>query len=156
MRLAPLAALMASAFDADAFMSTSFSEATATTVMPVPPGDYVALIEDVKARQAKDSTVLDVVWNIDDPAVKEKLGRTKVTVRQSVFLDFNESGGLAFGEGKNVQLGRLRKAVNQNTAGQPWQPMMLKGQGAKIKVTHRIDKDTGITYDQVSAVAPLG
>ncbi len=144
-----------SPFDADNFMNTQSTESNATKVIPVPPGEYNALVKDLKLRDAKDSKVLDVIWEIDSEAARTATGRKEVQVRQSLFLDFEASGGLSFAEGKNVGLGRLRSALNQNNKGQPWAPANLKGGVAKINVTHRIDKDTGDIYDQVSKVSPL-
>jgi len=143
-------------FDSDAFMNSSVNEANATKLIPCPPGDYPALIKEVKTRVLdKGSIILDVAWDVDDAKAKEKTGRQALTVYQSVFLEFDDNGGLAFGEGKNVSLGRLRAAVKQNSSGQPWSPMMLKGAVAKVKVTHRVDKNTGDVRDQVSAVAAI-
>ena len=62
------------------------------------------------------------------------------TVRQTIWLDLTESGSLDFGKGRNVGLGRLRDALGQNETGKPWQPGMMVGGVAKIKVTHSIDK----------------
>jgi len=144
-----------SPFDADNFMNTQSTESNATKVIPVPPGEYNAQIKDLKVRDAKDSKVLDVIWELDSEPARQATGRKEVQVRQSLFLDFNDNGGLSFAEGKNVGLGRLRQALNQNNKGQPWSPINLKGGVAKINVTHRVDKDTGDIYDQVSKVAPL-
>lgn len=144
-----------SPFNEDLFMQTTVDKENATKVIPCPPGEFPAVIESVKTRVLDSGKVLmDVVWSIDSAEAKQKTGREKLTVRQSVWLDF-ENGNLAFGEGKNVGLGRLRAAVKQNTSGQPWSPAMLKGQAAKVKVTHRPDKDTGDIYDQVAAVTGL-
>lgn len=144
-----------SPFDADNFMNTQTTESNATKVIPVPPGEYNAQVKDLKLRDAKDQKVLDVIWEIDSQPAREATGRKEVQVRQSLFLDFTESGSLSFAEGKNVGLGRVRAALNQNQKGQPWSPANLKGGVAKINVTHRIDKDTGDIYDQVSKVSPL-
>lgn len=143
-------------FDPDAFMNTQFQEPNATRIIPCPAGEYNAMISDLKTRTLPNGNVtMDVVWEIDDVGVREKTGRPKVTVRQTCWLDFDANGGLAFGEGKNVGLGRLRAAVGQNTAGQPWSPGMLKGRTARVKVTHRADKDSGDIYDQISTVSAL-
>lgn len=146
--------MSASAFDPDQFMNTTVSAPNATRYLPCPTGDYNAMIEDVKSSVTdKGKPKMDVVWSIDNADVKAKLGREKVTVRQTIWLDI-ENGALSVGEGKNVGLGRLRDALGQNT-GAAWNPGMLKGGVAKVKVTHRIDKDTGDTFDQVSAVSKL-
>lgn len=145
-----------SAFDADLFMNTQFNESNATRMAPCPEGTYPAMISDTKIRVLDSGKVImDVVWAVDDAGVKEKTGRDNPTVRQTVWIDLDPNGGLAFGDGKNVGLGRLREAVAQNTKGQAWSPAMLKGRPARIKVTHRLDKDSGDVYDQVSAVSKL-
>lgn len=146
-----------SVFDADNFMNTQYSEANATKIIPCPAGEYNAVIADIKSRviEKTGQVILSLSWEIDDAKAREITGRPKLTVRQDIFLDLNEQGGLIFGEGKNVGLGRVRAAVNQNAAGQPWSPGMLKGKAARVKVTHRPDKDTGDIYDQIGAVSAL-
>jgi len=75
--------------------------------------------------------------------------------RQTVWLDVDESGGLDFGRGKNVQLGRLRAAVNQNNAGEPWQPNMLLGQTARCTIKHRLNTTDNSMQADVKSVAAL-
>jgi len=148
------ALLSASAFDPDLFMNTTVSTVLPTKMVPVPPGEYTAIIDDVKTRQNTDgSVVMDVSWSIDNADVAAKTGRTKNVVRQSIWLDF-ENGVLAASEGKNVGLGRLRDALGQNT-GAPWSPTMLKGGVAKVKVVPNINKDTGEDYGKVVAATKL-
>lgn len=144
-------------FDPELFMNTSFDQESATRVMPCPVGEYTAQVKDVKTRVlGNGSVVMDVTWVIDDANARQITGRKEITSRQSVWLDFDEGGNLAFGEGKNVGLGRLRKALNQNKAGQPWSPSMLKGGVAKVKVAHTPSKDNPEDmYDNVVAVAAL-
>lgn len=78
------------------------------------------------------------------------------SVRQTLWLDTTESGGLDFGKGKNVGLGRLREALGQNAPGKPWAPGMLVGGVAKVKVSHSIDKRDNVTINaDVKAVLPL-
>jgi len=142
-------------FDTSLFMNTETSDANATRMMPCPVGDYPATVQDVRPRALDDGrVVMDVVWDIDDAGVKEVTKRQKVTVRQSVWLDM-QNGVILGGEGVNVQLGKLRAALGQNKAGEAWSPGKLIGGVARVRVTHRADKDTGDIYDQVSAVSPL-
>lgn len=147
-------------FNPDQFLDMQVTEANDTKLTPVPVGEYVAVIEDVKCRQwqskqdpSKSGLTLDITWSIDDPAVKELLGRDKVTVRQGVMLDLTESGGLDMGKGRNVGLGRLREAVGLNTPGQPFSFSMLVGRVAKVSVSHRIDGDN--IYAEVKGVTKL-
>lgn len=158
-----LAALCSAVFDPATFLNTTFSDANATVLVPCPPGEYIAMIDDVKARapaKADGSPMLDVYWKIDGaqyPDVKSKTGRDTIRVRQTCFLDFDDNGALSFADGKNVQLGRVRDAVGQNQKGQPWQPAMLKGGGALIRVTNRPSGKPGddTIYDDVGGVTKL-
>lgn len=143
-------------FDPEMFLNVTTNEANATTLEPIPEGEYIATIKEVKPRQSGDYVLLDVVWTIDDAALAEQLGRKSVTVRQSIFLDITETGGLATGKGKNVGLGRLREAVGQNRPGQPWSPGMLAGAGpCRITVKHRTNDDGSQIYEDVRQVAAL-
>lgn len=135
-------------FDPQSFLDMQITESNDTVSTPVPVGEYIAMIEKAELRtwtKKDDPSVsglaLDLIWNIDDPAVKEALGRDKVTCKQGLMLDLTESGALDMGKGKNVGLGRLREAVDLNTPGQPFAFSMLPGRMAKVVVSHRIYND---------------
>ena len=154
----------ASVFDADLFLNVSAEGEMATRYDPIPAGVYVAIVGSIKARQTEPNgknpngqTILDVVWSIDNPAIAEQLNRKELTVRQSIFLDLTPQGGLDLGANKNVQLGRLRDALDQNAPGKPWSPRMLQGAGpVNIEVTHNPDKnDASIVYERVNRVSKL-
>ena len=138
-------------------MECSPDAANATTYTPVPEGEFTASIKTIKPRVLTDGrAVLDVSWIVDDEQARTETGMAEPSVRQTLWLDVTESGGLDFGKGKNVGLGRLREAVGQNAAGKPWAPGMLVGQVAKVKVAHSIDKRDGVTIQaDVKAVLPL-
>lgn len=147
-------------FNPDQFLDMQFTEANSTEAIPVPVGEYTAVIGEVKCRpwQKKDDPsiaglALDLSWDIDDAAVKELLGRDKVKCKQGVMLDLTESGGLDMGKGKNVGLGRLREACDLNRAGEPFAFSMLVGRIAKVKVEHRVNGDQ--IFAEVKAVAKL-
>lgn len=147
-------------FSPEQFLDMQVTESNDTKVIPVPVGEYVAVVEEVKVRNwqnkqdpSKAGMALDVFWAIDDQAVKEFLGRDKVTVKQGVMLDLTDSGGLDMGKGKNVGLGRLREATNLNTPGQPFSFSMFPGRVAKVKVEHRVDGET--IYAEVKQVAKM-
>jgi hypothetical protein len=132
-----------STFDPELFLSQTFDGAMSTQVEQCPAGEYTAVVDDITVEQfqgkkdpSKVYTKLTVRWAIDDPLVKESLGRDKVTVRQQLFLDIGPNG-LDTGRGKNVSLGRLREAVGQNGPG-AWSMGNLKGAVAKIKVEHEM------------------
>lgn len=148
-----------SMFDADSFLHAQVTDANDTKRTPVPVGEYLGVVSDVKIRpwQSKtDSTkaglALDVTWELDDANLKASLGRDKITLRQGIMLDLTEQGGLDMGKGKNINLGRLRTACQLNQPGQPFAFSMLPGRLAKVSVSHRVDGDD--VYDEVKSVAP--
>lgn len=142
-------------FDPDAFMATGVDGGNSTTSLPVPIGEYIAVISDVKKPRAiGDNYGMDITYDIQDAAVKEALGRDKVTVRQTLWLDIDgETGGLDMGKGKNVGLGRLREALNMNSG--PFNPNMLNGAGpVRVVVSHAEDKkNPGQYFANVANVA---
>lgn len=147
-------------FSPDQFLDMQVTESNDTKLVPIPVGEYVAVVSEVKARPwtsksdpSKSGIALDVQWDIDDAGVKQLLGRDKVTVKQGVMLDMTESGGLDMGKGKNVGLGRLREACGLNQPGQPFSATMLTGRVAKVKVEHRVDGEN--IYSEVKQVAKM-
>ncbi len=144
-----------STFDVNALQNSTFTEANSTQMSPVPEGEYIAAIreaDDCKLRTTeKGNLILDVSWTIDDEAVSAVTGMKTNKVRQSIFLDTTEAGGLDFGKGKNVQLGRLREALGQNVAGQPWSFGNLIGSVARVAVRHRAVDD--VIYTDIRSVA---
>jgi len=140
-----------SEFNADQFMQTPVEGALETEFTPIPEGEYRAVIKEVKPdTTSKGSPYLEVIWIIDDQGVRDLIGMGEPTSRQTVWLDVNESGGLAFGANKNVGLGKLRDALGQNT-GAPWSPNMLLGQPATVNIKHRMGSEGG-TFSEVKGV----
>ena len=146
-----------SAFNPDTFLNTEITESNATAYIPVPEGEFIGSIKNLKPRVLTDGrAVLDLNWTIDNDTAREATGMAEPSVRQTIWLDLSENGGLDFGKGKNIGLGRLRDALGQNETGKPWQPGMLVGGVAKVKVAHSIDKRDGETIQaQVSSVTKL-
>ena len=154
-----------STFDPAAFEQMTIDQANETKSTPVPEGDYVALINSVKvdsleikngARAGTTVPILRVTYKIDDDTGKlaEELNRDDVLVRQDIWLDVNESGGLAFGPNQNLGLGRLRDAVGFNKPGKAFSFPMLEGQGpVMIHVTVDTNAETGDSYNRVPRVS---
>lgn len=144
-------------FDVESFLQTTVTQALSTEYLTIPDGEYPAVVKDLAARQhdkeGRKSTILDITWSIDDPTVKAAVKRDNPTARQSVFLDLTPEGNLDLGEGMNVQLGRLRKAVGQNDNGRPWSFGMLRGAAGRVKV--ETTKDGEKTYTNVTGVRPF-
>lgn len=145
-------------FDPNSFLDMQVTEPNDTKVVPVPVGEYTAVVEKVSTRQwtKKDDPsvsgiTLEVFWAIDDENVKALLGRDKITVKQGVMLDLSDSGLLDMGKGRNVGLGRLREATDLNVAGQPFSFNMITGRVAKVVVSHRIDGEN--IFAEVKSVA---
>ena len=157
---------MTNAFNPELFLNTTVNDANSTEVLQVPPGEYRAVSSGVGPQSFSAFPIkrgdragetfyrLDVEWTIDDPEgkLKEFLGR-EPKVRQGIPLDISKDGTIDMGKGRNVGLGRLRSALNQNTNGKPWSMSQLGGQVAKIQVKHRLDENTGRTHVDVADVA---
>lgn len=149
-------------FDVNAFMNETMDGVLDTKIDPIPEGEYLGQImtEDksvdiatgVSPKNQKAWMRLDVLVNLPIAGVPalEGLKREKVTARYSIMLDLNEQGKLDMRPQRNVNLGKLRDAVNQNRPG-PWSFAMLKGQPIKVKIKHR-KADDGNTYSDVIAV----
>lgn len=147
-------------FNPEQFLDMQVTESNDTKLTPVPVGEYNAIAEkvEVKSWQKRDDPSvsglkLAITWNIDDEAVKQLLGRDKVSARQDIMLDLTEAGGLDMGKGKNVGLGRVREAVGLNVPGQPFSFTMVTGRLAKIKIAHRVDGED--VYSEVKGVAKI-
>lgn len=144
-------------FDPSTFLDVSINEANATQSEPVPVGEYLAVTGDPVPRnwQSKDGTksgvALDVPLEIDDAAVKAKLGRDKVTVTYGIMLDLNESGGIDTGKGRNISLGRLREAIGLNAPGVPFNFRMIAGHPLRVTIKHDVQGDN--IYARVAGVA---
>ena len=149
--------------NAEEFLGMTTSGANSTRVIPIPEDEYVAIVDTDGIgladftykrgeREGQKGYRMTVRWAIDDPegSIEKQIGR-KPVITQSVMIDFTDEGGLDMGEGKNVRLGQLRDAVNQNEDGKPWQPAMLIGQQARIKVEHSIG-DNGDILANVNRV----
>lgn len=131
-----------SMFDPESFMSAATTDANSTQIAPVPEGEYLAIIDDIKFRQNNDKYPLDVMFQITDPDLQASLGRDKIVVRQTIWLDITANNTLDHGKGKNVGLGRLRQALGMNEPGKPFSINQLKGAGpVRIEVKHSPDKN---------------
>lgn len=150
-----------SAFNPETFLETAFDGELSTAVIPIPAGEHQAQVDDVlKPRQTEvngeQRWVMDVVWAVIDEDVKKITGRDKPTVRQGCFLDLTASGGIDGSDGKNLTLGKVREALGQNKKGQKWNPRMMVGGMAKIKIKHNPNpNDPNSPYANVESVAKL-
>ena len=142
-----------SAFNPNDFLNTAVTASNSTSTKPIREHEAMAYVKDVAIRTPKESVILDITWVIDSAEAKEDTGFNEPQVRQSIFLDIDSSGHLDMSEGKNIQLGRVRKALNQNESGKPWAPSMMVGQPARVHVSQRPDsKKPDVIYNDIKSV----
>jgi len=147
-------------FDPDSFLNTDVTGELSTEYTPIPVGEYAAVIDSVGAKEVVSQKngntyrFLEVQYIIDDADVREQTGMDSPKARQSMILDFTDAGTLDLGKGKNVHLGKLRAACNQNDPSKSWNFSMLEGQAVKVNVKHRITDD-GSTFAEVKGVTNL-
>jgi len=154
-------------FNAESFLNQTITESMSTVTVPCPEGEFKAFIDDgenaIKVREGgldRNGNELSPQCVVQfaimgDQMPNQALKRDKVLVPMNIWLDI-KNGALDMEEGKNVGLGRLRKAIGQNTPG-PWNPLMMKGKGpVMIKVTQRSDKNEPLQkYAEVSRVSAI-
>ena len=137
-----------SVFDPDSFLHTEIDSALETSIIPIPEGEHLGMIDEVTADTIKTQNgpapVMYVHWHIISEEVKEATGLDKPMIRQIHWLRIDDNGQLEFGTGKNIGIGAIRDALGQNVDGEPWSPSRLVGEGpCMLKVGHRYNKETG-------------
>lgn len=146
-------------FNAEEFMAKGLGGRMDTEVELIPAEEFPATVSKFEItggeiskgeRAGQPWASLRVVWEIDDPALADRLGRKKLYVRQDVFLDLDEDGSLAVGKGQNVQLGKLRDALGLNKDGTSFED--LTGRSGIIRVRHSKGQDD-VLRAEVAAVA---
>ncbi len=146
-----------SVFDPDTFAQTQVDGAMDDHLTPCPHGDRKGQVDKFVTRQfdsekdGKTYTVMDVFWNILDDESKKVTGMDKPICRQSIFIDLTPEGALDNSKGRNIQLGALRTALNQNSTGKKWNPNMLNGGLALCHI--EADKNDPENYSRVTKVA---
>jgi len=137
--------------DPESFMSQTVEGSNSTENIQPPNAEYLAVIDSVKIRTPKSSVILDITWLIDDASgeLAKVTGRDENKVRQSIFLDLTDSGGLDMGQGKNVHLGRLREALGMNEGTFSFNDLV--GKVATIRTEQRMYE--GSTFCDVKGVA---
>ena len=152
----------AGSFDPSRFLDDTTKEEGSTSYRPVPEGEYIAVVAKEpefrpwqgKKDPTKSGMTMDLQWSIDDAAVKQELERDEVFVRQGIMLDLTAGGGIDWSKNKNVKLHQVRDSVGLNRAGEVFNPRMLAGKVARVKVKHRVTED-GQIFAEVTQVAPL-
>lgn len=127
-------------FNAQQFIKSTVSGASSTRYAVIPEGDYSLMLDqrnlDVekwfteqtasKGPNAGNTFITcEVPVEIVDQTLRDKMGQEHVYSRYRFIVDTNAAGEIDMSEGKNVKLGRLREALNQNDKNVPWDPSML-------------------------------
>jgi len=145
-----------SGFDPETYMHEEYTESTSTRQTPLPEDEYLGTVTKVETpfKTTNGYWLQKCHFRVDHPELTEELGRKASTVRLTLFLDLTASGSLDFSTGKNIGLGRLRAALGQNEAGEPWSPSYMEGNQAMIRVKHTPDKDDPEKiYEEVRGVS---
>lgn len=144
-------------FDASSFLETVFQEPTDTERTLCPVAEYPATVEKLDARKwskdGKSGIFLDVIWNVESDEARTACKRDKVLVKQGIGFDLTPEGMIDMEKAKaNVALGKLRDAMGLNSGN--FNPNMLVGRMARIRVTHSTSTKDGVTYfnENVAAV----
>ena len=158
-------------FDTDAFLGLEYNEATETSRTLMRQGWVpVSTIEDFEISPPKAwtdpktnqqhmmSPVLKLKTVITDEDIRNELNVADdrpLYFTIQIFLDLNEQGQLDFGTNRNILLGQLREAIDQNTPGEPWSFFMLRGcRGFHAKVAHKASKNNpDAVFEQVTMIA---
>lgn len=151
-------------FDLDNFVNSAV-DAPMDTEYPVCPEGEFAFILDGNPEQLKVENIsgvsqrtgnaydfhqMSLLALCQDDKVRADMGRDKVPVRMRLNLDFDQNGRLSTEKGKNILLGQLRAALNQNTPG--WKPNQLLGAGPFLgRVRHTTGNDGRKYADIVGA-----
>lgn len=161
-------------FDAAQFMQSTVDQPMETEYQLCPEGTFQAMIGDFnqdaveridftyqkgpRAGQPGSMVKFNLPFSIQDPAVLAQMQRENVQVEYQLILDTNELGQLDWGKDRNVKLGQIRAAVNQNQPG-PWNLFQLRGSGPlMVKVSHESFKRKDGTEGKaarVVRVAPI-
>jgi hypothetical protein len=132
-------------------------EAEMTTQLPaIPKGDRQLIIKSLRILPptADRKPMLFVENIIDDAEVKELTGQAEPVATLMMFLDVDDRGMLLAQEPYNMDLGKLRRAVGQNTS-EDWKISYLQGQVYSGMVSTRVNKNTGDNQYSVNNPRPI-
>src|SRR6266550_1545369 len=105
---------MRSTFNVDEFLQTTIDPegiVLDTKTSFVPAGEYPLELVGLSPREieqeGRQRRLVEALFLVTDPAVKEAMNLDDPRARMTVWLDTEPDGSLAIGKNKNVQLGRL-------------------------------------------------
>lgn len=137
-----------SVFDPKSFAQMTFTDSNSTVSTPIPVGEWPFTVtkSEIEAWQKKDDPSkgglkLILTLETEDPGVTGVTGRPKNVLKYDMMLDLTPEGGLDFGKGMNVALGRAREACGLNRPGVPFGFDMFVGHTVKAMVGHETYQD---------------
>lgn len=146
-------------FDANDFLNSSNQQTLDDKFLPIPEAEYTAQIgmgeEDIKIatgeKDGKPWARMVLRLEILDPSgeLKAKIFR-EPKINYDFFLDLDSNGGMSHDKQKNIRLGALLTATNNNRPG--WKGNDLRGKPFKIKVAHV----KGMNGEKVASVVQVG
>ena len=152
-------------FDPTAFLDLPV-DAPLERRSPIPAQDYLAIIQEVNARQwqSKDKTNSDgspktgIVYDVTlavqvPPEVKAaaNLSMDTLTMRDSIMLDLNDQGGIDTAPGRNRALRAYREALDMNKPGEIFRAREMAGRLIRVRVKH--EEYQGNIQERVDGVA---
>lgn len=162
-----------STFDPETFLTQTVDKPLETDYKLCPTGEYRANIDDFtseaievinfeykkgdRAGQPGEMVKFTCPFVIDDPKAQQALGTQRVVVGKQMILQMIDgTSEIDFGVNRNVELGRILKAVG---IAPPWNVGQLRGKGPlMVRVVHRKGKrKDGSDFEmaEVDRVAPI-
>ena len=152
-----------SVFDPDTFLDEDVGGPMSTERQLIPINTYhPCYVSEVKPsegiiskgdRAGQPWAKVDLVWVIDNQELRDTLNRAQVKITQGIMLDLDENGKLDTAKGRNVQLGKVRKALGINEGAVKWREFL--GKPATLQIVHKPSNLDGSMREEVAAVAGL-
>ena len=132
-------------FDPSTLLDQEMNEASATKYLNPDEGTYNAMIDNLEMVSGESDKgpwyAADLTCKLTCSAGRlSKFPDETATVRTRLFLDVAD-GQIATGDGKNVQLGKIRTATDLNDPGQAFSLNMLIGRNVNVQIKNRINGD---------------
>lgn len=152
---------MTSAFDPNSFLDAQIS-APMVRRPNIPAGtEVIGSVVEVTPRQwtskddpSKTGMAMDLQIDLDlttVPGLAEKIGQTKVRVKDGIMLDLTDNGAIDVGAGKNGKLRRYREALDMNKPGDTFSFRGMIGRQLRCRIA--LEDYKGETYENVAAIA---
>jgi len=152
-------------FDPTAFLDLPI-DAPLERRAPIPAQDYLAVIQDIEARQwqSKNKTNPDgsfktgIVYDVKlavqiPPEVKasSNLNVDTLLMNDSIMLDLNDQGGIDTAPGRNRALRNYRESLDMNKPGEVFRAREMVGRLIRVRVKH--EEYQGNLQERVDGVA---